>query len=269
MIKHLPIILFCILFSISLFAQDGQDSISVLKNELELFNYKSVIEHADNIIRHKDRLSNATLIEIYRMKAIAQYSLPDMDGAKLSFNNIFAIDSSYSLDSSNTSPKIIAYFNQLRQNYLDILSQQKQFYKVKTDTVIIHDESSSAVFKQAVVRSVIFPGLGHFYINQDIKGITLSSLTAITLSSMIYYIIDSNKKQRDYLNARDELEIQTKYNEYNTAYKLRNISIFSLAAVWLYSQIDMLFFSGYNLPKISGALINPSNRIQVAIQFNL
>ena len=269
MIKYLPLILLCILLTPGLFAQEKQDSVAVLKNELESFNYSGAIKLADYIILHKESISRETLIEVYRMKAIAQYSQQNTDGAKLSFYNILDMDSSYALDSSNTSPKIIVFFNQLKQTYLTDLSHQKQIYKIKTDTVIIHDESSSAILKQAVIRSVIFPGFGHFYLNQDIKGITLSSLTAITLSSMIYFIIDSNKKQKAYLDATDGLDIQTKYNEYNTSYKLRNISIFSLAAVWLYSQIDILFFSGNTLPKISSTVIGPDNRIQVAFRFNL
>ena len=268
MMRYL-LLIFCILLPINLFAQEGNDSLAVLKNELESFKYSDVIQHANLMLLHKEELSKATLIEVYRMKAIAQFSLPDDKGAKITFINILNIDTSYSLDSSNTSPKIITYFNQIKQNYLADLSRQKLPLEVKTDTVIIHDERSAAMLKQAVIRSVIFPGLGHFYLDQNLKGITLSSLTVITLSSMIYYIIDSNNKQKDYLNARDDITIQTRYNEYNTSYKLRNISIISLAAVWLYSQIDILFFSNYNLPDLSGSVSPPSNRIQMSFQFAL
>lgn len=270
MIKYLLLILIYIfLISFNLSAQIRQDSISVLKNELESFKYTDVIKHADLMILHKEELSKATLIEVYRMKAIAQFSLSDEEGAKTTFTNILNIDTTYILDSSNTSPKIITYFNQLKRNYLAGLSRQKQYLEAKTDTVIIQDERSSVMLRQAVIRSVIFPGLGHFYLNQNLKGITLSSLTVITLSSMIYYIIDSNSKQKDYLNARDNITIQTMYNKYNTSYKLRNISIISLAAVWLYSQIDILFFSSNNLLNVSGTVSYPSNRMQMSFQFAL
>ncbi len=37
--------------------------------------------------------------------------------------------------------------------------------------------------------------------------------------------------------------ILTKYNSYNSAFHKRNFSILALAAVWLYTQIDLLFIS--------------------------
>jgi hypothetical protein len=269
MIKYLLVILFLIISSISLLAQQGKDSISVLKNELESFNYADVITHADRMILHKETLSKATMIEIYRMKATAQFSLSDLEGADTTINEILSIDTTYVLDSSNTSPKIITYFNQLKQNYLSVLAQKKREITVKTDTVFVKDESTFYSLKQAVIRSVIFPGLGHLYLNQNLKGITLTSLTAVTLSSMIYFIIDSNKKQSNYLNVRDDVAIQSNYNNYNSSYKLRTYSIIAFAAVWLYSQIDLLFFPNINLPFFSGSASPVSGSLQAGFIFTL
>jgi hypothetical protein len=265
----LILILSCISFDINLFAQDANHSISLLKNELESFRYKNVIEHADSIILHSDILSRPTLIEIYRMKATAQFSLSDIEGTKITFLNILNIDTTHTLDPSNTSPKIITFFNQVRHDYLAELSMQKRTLKVKPDTVVIHDVTASLLLKQAAIRSILFPGLGHFYLDQNIKGIALSSLSAVALSSTIYFIIESNNKQKDYLNARDPLLIQTKYNEYNTSYKLRNISIFALAAVWIYTQIDLLFLSGNTLPVLSATGSYQSNYLHMNFQIAL
>ena len=269
MIKYLLAFLFFIISSTSLLAQQGKDSISVLKNELESFNYAKVITHADRLILHKEILSKATLIEIYRMKATAQFSLSDLEGADTTFNDLLSIDTTYVLDSSNTSPKIITFFNQLKQNYLSALAQKKQEITIKPDTVFVMDESSFYRLKQAVIRSVIFPGLGHIYLNQNLKGITLTSLTAVTLSSMIYFIIDSNKKQSIYLNAHDDIAVQSNYNDYNSSYKFRNYSIIAFAAVWLYSQIDLLFFSNINLSFFSGSVSPSSGSLQIGFIFTL
>jgi TM2 domain-containing membrane protein YozV len=267
MLKYSIFILFYILFSLDIFAQDIGDSISVLKNELESFKYSQVIDNANFMILNNKGLPNAALVEIYRLKATAQFSLSDIEGAKATFINIFELDTNYTLDSSNTSPKIINYFNGLKHNYLIELSRQKQNLKIKTDTVFIQEGNSYLSLKQAVIRSMIFPGLGHFYLGQNIKGIILSSLTVITLSSMLYFIIDSNNKESNYLNAEDNVIIQSRYNEYNTSYKLRNISIFSVAAVWLYSQVDLLFFSSNSPGLLTGSVSNPTGGMQLTFNF--
>ena len=45
------------------------------------------------------------------------------------------------------------------------------------------------------------------------------------------------------MNESNKLLIQQKYDDYNKSYKIRNVLIISYAVVWLYSQIDLLFFS--------------------------
>ncbi len=236
------------LFTIQIFAQQKGNAISNLKNELETFQYNKVIADADSILNSKQNINPEELIIIYKLKGVAQFSLSDEEGAKISFINILKIDSTYQFDSTDTSPKIITFYNQVKNEYQQILPRQKQY--VKVDTVFVpkpvNDNSSMNIFKQAMIRSVLIPGLGHLYLNENVKGTILTSLSVLTLSSSIYFIIDSNKKERQYLNAVDPNAIQDSYNKYNTSYKLRNFSLISFAAVWLYSQIDLLFFSSRN-----------------------
>jgi hypothetical protein len=60
---------------------------------------------------------------------------------------------------------------------------------------------------------------------------------------IIYFSIDANKKEELYAKETDPGLIEYRYDNYNRAYKLRNISIAAFAGIWLYSQIDLLFFS--------------------------
>ncbi len=270
MIKYRYLILLCLLLSFKVFAQDMQDSLNVLKNELESFQYNNVISYADSILKQRAKLKESDVIEIYRFKAIAQYSLQNNDGAKLSFIEILRIDTSYALDSAKTSPKIIGFFNQVKNEYLQLLNSRSQFIKTKIDTVyipkLIPDENSAANLKQALIRSVIIPGLGHLYLGENLKGTILTTLSAITIGSAIYFLIDSNKKERLYLNAISPYEVQQKYNSYNTSFKLKDISFISFAVVWVYSQIDLLFLSGKNPIELPSINIQPSNQFQMDFQ---
>ena len=97
-----------------------------------------------------------------------------------------------------------------------------------------------------MLRSLILPGWGHFYSSDDTKGYILSSLSAVTLGVMIYSIFDTQTKENEYLAETTPLLIQEKYGQYNSSYKTRNILIASYALLWMYSQIDLLYFSANN-----------------------
>ena len=270
MIKYKIVFFLFVFFSALTLAQESQGSIVVLKKQLESFQYNQVINSANELIKNKQKISDKDLIEVYKLKAIAQYSLQNDKGAKESFFNILKIDTTFTLDAATTSPKIISFFDQVKIDYLQVFESEKPVVKTKTDTVyipkVIHSEQSTSELKQAAIRSVILPGWGHLYFGDNLKGTILTSLSLITLGSSIYFIIDSNKKERLYLNAIDPLAIQQRYNDYNRSYKLKNISVISFAAVWLYSQIDLLFLSGKNPLNISNEEFFNTNQTQLNFQ---
>ena len=248
MIKKILIISFFFVFAALAFAQQEADSIASLKKEFEGFKYHEVIDNAQLILERKDNLTKEQLIEVYMLKGISHFSLQDDAGAKECFLQILKIDSTFSFDPVKTSPKIISFFNDLKDEFTKEKIRENLAEKIKTDTVFITQKVPVKVpdeeLKQTMIRSIIFPGLGQFYKNEKFKGLLLTSLGAIALTSSIYFIIDSNNKEETYQNAIDKNSIMEKYNSYNTAYKMKNISLISFAAVWLYSQIDALFFPG-------------------------
>lgn len=247
MIKlNLALIFFLLLSSMS-FSQQESDSLNLLKKEFETFNYQKVITTANNLLTHKTALDSNERKEIYRMKAVSHFSISQDDSAKNSFIEILKIDSAFNLDSSKTSPKIISFFMKIKNDYLNITRKEPEKPKVKTDTLFvpkyIRNIESENNLKNSLARSLIFPGWGHFYRGYTTKGLIFTTLTLAALGSTIYFIVDSNQKEKEYSNQIDPNLIQSKYHDYNLSYYRRNISIISLAAVWLYSQIDLLFIS--------------------------
>ncbi len=262
MIKKSFCLFFLLVISTLAYAQQETDSIAVLKKEFEGFKYKQVITGAQRLLEHINMLNENQIIEIYKLKGISHFTLSDDKGARNCFLQILNIDSSFAFDSSKTSPKIISFFNKLKVEYSKEIMREKLFGRIKTDTVFIIKNVPVKVpddnLKQTMIRSILFPGLGQFYNNENVKGLILTSLGAAALASSIYFIIDSNKKKNDYLNATDINTINNKYNLYNTAYKMKNISLISFAAIWLYSQVDALFFRGKRKPNaIANLQISP------------
>jgi TM2 domain-containing membrane protein YozV len=244
-----------ILFSINSFCQVNGDSLKILKKQFESFEYQKVITRANQLLIRKDTISKANLKEIYRMKGISHFSINQDDSARYSFRQILKLDSTYNLDSSKTSPKIVAFFNEIKNNFRKEQTEIRKLEAAKRDTVYIpqyvRNVDSEDNLKHAIAQSIIFPGWGHFHQGYTVKGWIFTTLTLATLSSTIYFIYDTNKRKNEYLNQTNVSQILTKYNSYNTAFHKRNISIFALAAVWLYTQIDLLFISNDSHNKIS------------------
>lgn len=229
-----------------IFPQQSVTRLDSLKKDFENFKYIKVIADADSILKRDNNISKKNLLEIYRMKGVSQFSLQGKGKAQKSFIELLKIDSTYSLDSSTTSPKIIDFFNTIKIDFDQVLEKRRQLGLGKTDTVYISKPVSGLEgpenLKQSIIRSAILPGWGQFYNGDKKKGIIIFTIGAISLSSMIYFIIESNVRENKYLNATSLSDITSKYDAYNSSYRLRNISIITFAAVWLYSQLDLIFF---------------------------
>ena len=270
MIKKLLFLLFLIAVTSQSFAQQNIDSLSNLRARFEAFQYREVIKGAAAMLNNKYKYTNSQLTEIYRLVGISEFSLLNDTAAKKSFIEILKIDSSYVLDSAKTSPKIISFFNQIKGEYNHQIIKNKSLGK-KNDAISTKSSQpleTSANFKPVIIRSLIFPGWGQLYNNNKLKGWILTSLGAITISSTVYFIIDSNNKQKKYLSDVNLSTIQNNYNEYNTSYKFKNISIISFIAVWVYSQIDILFLSQNSSLPLTQLKTNFMNQFQLSFSLS-
>lgn len=224
-----------------------QDSLSMMNRKFDQFKYGDVISIANKLLLKKIPLASNEILEIYKLKGISHYSLSEDDAAKKSFIEILRIDTSYTLDSTKISPKIISFYKQVKTNYI----QQQQDIEARTvvriDTIYVpkveYDKQHVSKIKNAIARSLIVPGLGHLYLDVNFKSVLLTVLGSASLAASIYYFIQSEEKEKAYLIETDSKMIESRYAEYNDTYRYRNISLISFGVVWLYSQLDLLFFS--------------------------
>ncbi|MFO7447028.1 MAG: hypothetical protein R6W90_11715 [Ignavibacteriaceae bacterium] len=244
--KLKPIIIILLILPAAIFAQENSDSLKSINQKFQAFEYEEVIFEADSLLNFKDSISINLLLDIYRMKGISHFTLLQDRLAEHSFIEIIKIDTAYTLDSAKTSPKIISFYNEIRNEYI---KQQEELQKLeaRVDTVYISDPSEKInieeQIKGTVIRSIILPGWGHLYSEQSAKGIILTSLSAVTILSSVYFIFDTNSKEDEYVNTRNPSLIPGKWDDYNSSYKMRNYSLIAFAAVWVYSQLDLLLFS--------------------------
>ncbi len=247
-----------------------QDSLISLKKNLEKFEYSSVINGANRLLLNKESLLKKEIIEAFLLKGISHFALSEDENAERSFVEILKIDSTFTLDSTKISPKIISFFKKVKGDFYARNVQNTEKAAARIDTVFvprIYEQKIGNRVSQALIRSIIFPGLGHLYQGSSLKAWTLTGLSAAAIGSIIYFSIDTNKKEELYSNETDPGLIEYRYKKYNQAYKSRNISIAAFAGIWLYSQIDLLFFSDLFEVNINETEVLGKNQFEINLTY--
>jgi hypothetical protein len=255
----------CVLFLLLSAMVTGQD-LESLESAYRAFEYEKVIEMADTFLVNEDSLDQQTKIKIFHMRAIAEYSLNQQIDAEKSFISILDLDYNFSLSKDETSPKIINFFEKIKSAYEPKMEDMQQ----ETTTEI---DSTLHLFRSAIARSLLLPGLGHLHLEQKKKALLLGVPASATLISGVYYIFLTSKKEKEYLNETDVNKIETLYKSYNSSYKTRNILIISYALIWIYSQYDLIANGEEYLSKRTGVSISPVLKQgyvpQLAVRINL
>jgi len=235
----------CIIVFVLISTAFGQSvNYQQVKQKYESFEFEKTIQLSDELLKDST-LSAAVRINVHLMRAVSFFSIGDEISCRRSFFEVLKLNRNYSPDPSVISPKIIELFNDVKTEFA-----KNETFQIKTDSVktniplkVFDDD----LMRNCAIRNLIVPGWGQIHSGNTIKGIVLSTISTATLASMIYYISDANKKEDDYLNESTEELMQGKYDSYNKSYKIRNALIISYATVWLFSQLDLLFFSDEEL----------------------
>jgi len=227
------------------FAENVDVTLQMMQQKAKAFEYKSVIRMAEQALEDKDQFSNDEIVQLYRFKGIAHYSETEMNQALQSFVHILKIDPNYSLDPLRTSPKIVTFFNEIKDN-LHQPSQEPKNALQETEPDTVKVVKTMPYLSPAALPSMIFPGTGHWLSGHRTKGRILTALNAVAVGLTAASVVNCYQKRDDYLRADNPDVIGQEYSEYNKAYKTRNNVLIAYSAFWLYTQLDLFFISGKN-----------------------
>ncbi len=246
------LLVYALIIGQPLYSQQAKDDhVHQVFQHFKAFRYQQVIQTVDSLLSEKIAFSKRDRLALLRMKAIAQYNRNQDTESAETFKAMLAIDASYQLDSLRTSPKIIGFFNDLKSEIsvgdttVSVQPpQQKSPPDIRSEKQMLTKEKPASelqkVLPSALWRSLLWPGWGHYYLNQNKKGYWISGFSLITIPAAVYYMYDTARKERDYLNAVDDDAIRSRYNDYNRSYQLRNMFGAAAAALWLYCQYDLI-----------------------------
>ena len=227
----------------------SQEKISVgeIREKFESFEYENVINLSRQLLMSKKELSDEDMVDLYLMKGVSHYALGDEESASASYFEILRLDENFEPDPVKISPKIITFFDKVKRQYRQIISIKKETIPEKKDSSASLQKDliklKGDLLRNSIARSLILPGWGHLYLNDNTKGWILTGAGTAVLGTMLYFIFDTNAKENDYLNETNRNLMNSKFEDYNSAFKIRNALILSYIVLWLYSQIDILFAS--------------------------
>jgi hypothetical protein len=252
---NILLFLFCALITLST-AQSQQNFLALLQQKYMNFDYPAVINSGNLILRTAGNLTRSDSLEIYRLQGLSYYSMADMTGALRCFISILHVDPEYQLQPRENPPKVIDFFEEIRLTLPKPVSPPKEKesgagLNLSDVQVPAGSRPESTELRKAVGYSIILPGLGHLQCGDKSKGWILLSSSLLTLGSTIYFTLNANRKEDAYLAATSEDEIDKKYKDYNQAYKIRNTSLVLFSTIWLYTQLDLLYWTKPYENKIS------------------
>ncbi len=227
-------------------AQSADSLMRQAKLSYQNFEFESAVHLSQTALPLTQ--NKATYLDLLSLIGISYYNLWKDDSSKVYFTRIFEADSTYRLDSSTVSPKIVSFFNeqlnlyQLKKKSASIVFRRPA--EVLPGTEILSPIASlqaPQINKMAFLHSTLFPGLGQFTQGSDTKGWAFVSAGFVSLASSIYFIIDTNSKAKKYHSANSQTDIDKAYSQYNTAYQLRNVSVSVYLGTWIANLYDIFF----------------------------
>ena len=170
----------------------------------------------------------------FRVVLATIYVAREQQGFALSeFRRIIAINPAFEMDPVLTSPKIITVFGQAKREYVEqVLSQPEAFRLPEADAKL-----------SASWRSAILPGWGQVYKQQKVKATVFGVLQAVTLAAFVAMAIETDARKDDYssVNVYGSPLISERFNDYQSAYRTRNILGYLTLGVYLVNYYDALY----------------------------
>jgi hypothetical protein len=106
--------LFTLILAIALYSLFcSGDQLSELNSHYKNFEYEEAITLAQQLLQNP-KLSSKEKSKVFIIKGISEYSSNRMLSAKITFAELILFNKDVKLDTQEVSPKIIAFFNELK-----------------------------------------------------------------------------------------------------------------------------------------------------------
>lgn len=224
-------------------AQPLSDKTEKLNLLFQEFRYQEVIQQAEELLGQNVQMPLPEKCDVLRLIALSYYARQDMNGALRNFAEIVKRDENYRLDPLDHSPKILAFFEEIRRQMQSVrppAASLKQDSLLMSRAIMRQDTVAQAAY-QRMALSFIVPGSGQMACAEKTKGWLLLGGNIALLGGFIYFSAETNRLEDHYLQTTSPNTIAAAYHDYNQAYQKQTMFLTGFLTIWIYTQIDFLF----------------------------
>lgn len=192
--------------------------------------YQMVLENIDMILRTMKNIPDSLLMRLYTYQAYSYVALDRKEQALSSFRYLLILNPKLQLDPRFVSPKIIEVLEESRRMRGDSLRLTPPFVPI--------EQITPTTFKNRAMRSLIYPGMGQLYQQKKTKGYLFLGLETASIIGLVTSHFSVNSAHHKYLDARDQNDIDQRYQDYKFWYQVRFGFAISAVSVWFLNYID-------------------------------
>ncbi|MCA9731868.1 MAG: hypothetical protein H6696_11745 [Deferribacteres bacterium] len=231
--QSLIIVLF---FANALVAQTDNYTIFQVRYLYDEAEFEKATAQGQQLLQKDHTLNPEQLLTIHRYMALSYFSLGQMDSARVHFFSVLSIDTKFSLDPIDTSPKIINFFKEVKSQYQDVITKDESTVLAYPKYIFLPD-----IRPKAAAHSLFVPGWGQIMKKQKRKAYILGGSFFVTaLSAGGTYILE-RKRHDAYLDETKTSKIPSLYDSYNNTSKTRHVLQYTALSIWAASLLDALF----------------------------
>ncbi|WP_245771988.1 hypothetical protein [Rhodothermus profundi] len=176
------------------------------------------------------------LVELHTVLALVAISRNETTEARRHFEAALSLNPGLQLDPVLASPKVRAFFEEIRQEMHAAPSV------AASPEGVIRYVVQPDLRPAAALRSLLVPGWGQRYKGQRLKGWLLTGSWGLLLGSSLTAHLQYERAHNRYRRATNPDDIEKRYQTANRWFKIRNGLLMGLGAVWAYSYLDALLY---------------------------
>lgn len=208
----------------------------------EALEFEKAIQSGQNLLKSNRKYNQDELATVHQYMALAFYNTGKIDSARSHFLTLLSIKPDFELDPISVSPKIISFFDQLKNETRASTEEHAIGY---TKYVFLEDLRPGAT-----LRSALLPGWGQIYKHQKTRGYIIGGAFIASLAATGVSLYLENHNHNKYLDSTTPSAIQANYATYNNWYKRRKAFTIATVSVWAIAILDALW-SPYQHPTLS------------------
>lgn len=210
----------------------NSDAIQV-KVLYEALEFDKAINRGQSLLTGDGKFDKDELITIHQFTALSFYHVGKIDSARSHFLSLLSIAPAFELDPIKISPKIIDFFNQLKEEIPDRGTDTPIGY---TKYVFVEDLRPGAT-----LRSMVLPGWGQIHKGQKKRGWIMGGafLSSFAATGISLYL--EKKNHDEYLDSSTPSAIEENYQTYDDWFKRRKFFTISTLSIWAVAVLDALW----------------------------